>query len=167
MYNLDKNKMYIDVLDANGDKVLSDIKVTDGKNSDIDTSKLAAGKYTVVLYGYNTANKEYEKLDEEPMKILASTVAVSEVEALQAKATSEKVLTVKALDKNNNAVIGLTPADFTVYLGTQKLDIKAELGTSNGEWKITSDSVANWKTLGRDITIKVGKVSQELGRYEC
>ena len=164
--NLDTNKLYVDVLNEKGDKVVSDVKVTKGTNT-IDTSKLSAGKYTVVLYGYNNANKEYEKLAEEAMTIQATTVAVSKVTDMSVSANAG-TLTVKPVDASGVAVIGLTPSDFTVYLGGTKLDVTAALASGkNGEWEITSKSVGNWTTLGQDVTVKVGtKVSKTYAKLD-
>ncbi|MDY2969538.1 MAG: S-layer homology domain-containing protein [Butyricicoccus pullicaecorum] len=110
--NIDMGKLYIDVVDKDGEKVLDEVKVSEGDNT-VDTSKLAAGEYRVKLYGYNTANKADQLLQE--TRLVVSKLGVAgDVNALTLTQLDAKTVEVKATDKSGNAVEDLKSADFAV-----------------------------------------------------
>ena len=110
--NIDMGKLYIDVVDKDGEKVLDEVKVSEGDNT-VDTSKLAAGEYRVKLYGYNTANKADQLLQE--TRLVVSKLGVAgDVNALALTQLDAKTVEVKATDKSGNVVEDLKSADFAV-----------------------------------------------------
>ena len=110
--NIDTDKLYIDVVDKDGEKVLDEVEVSEGDNT-VDTSKLAAGEYRVKLYGYNTANKEYQFLVDNRLVVSKLGVA-GDVNALALTQLDAKTVEVKATDKSGNVVEDLKSADFAV-----------------------------------------------------
>ena len=115
--NLDTDKLRVDVLNKDNKVVIDDQAVTvkNGKFT-VDTSALAAGDYTVALYGYNTEDTEYQLVDTAKLTVLAEDVVSGSVSALKAmNADGEELMGSTAVaengavyfqpqDKNGNAV---------------------------------------------------------------
>ena len=113
--NIDKSKLYVDVVDAKGKVVLSEVKVSVNKDTEVDTSKLEAGTYTVKLYGYNDANKEYQFLEDTQFVVSKLGVA-GDVVDLDAKKLDDKTVEVTAYKDaaQTTTVEDLKASDFTV-----------------------------------------------------
>ena len=79
--NIDKSKLYVDIVNDKDKTVLSEVKVSANKTTEVDTSKLAEGTYTVKLYGYNTANRADEELASDTFEVKTSDVTTLYVES--------------------------------------------------------------------------------------
>ncbi len=121
--NIDMGKLYIDVVDQDGEKVLSDVKVSEGDNT-VDTSKLDAGTYTVKLYGYNTANKDYQLLNTYDNFVVSKLGVAGDVDNLAAKKLDNKTVEVTAYkDADKTVKVGdLKASDFTVKVDGAVMD---------------------------------------------
>ena len=112
--NIDKSKLYVDIVNDKDKTVLSEVKVSANKTTEVDTSKLAEGTYTVKLYGYNDANKEYQLLDTDKSFVVSKLGVAGDVNALALTQLDAKTVEVKATDKSGNVVEDLKSADFAV-----------------------------------------------------
>ena len=153
--NIDMGKLYIDVVDKDGEKVLDEVKVSEGDNT-VDTSKLAAGDYIVKLYGYNTANKADQLLQE--TRLVVSKLGVAgDVNALALTQLDAKTVEVKATDKSGNAVEDLKSADFAVKVDGALMAASeytvTEMG--NGVYQIRADKAF---ASGATVAVSVGDV---------
>ena len=112
--NIDKSKLYVDIVNDKDKTVLSEVKVSANKTTEVDTSKLAEGTYTVKLYGYNDANKEYQLLNTDNSFVVSKLGVAGDVNALALTQLDAKTVEVKATDKSGNVVEDLKSADFAV-----------------------------------------------------
>ncbi|HJF51479.1 MAG TPA: S-layer homology domain-containing protein [Butyricicoccus pullicaecorum] len=117
--NIDTDKLYIDVVDKDGEKVLDEVEVSEGDNT-VDTSKLAAGEYRVKLYGYNTANKEYQFLVDNRLVVSKLGVA-GDVTGMAAEKLDNQTVKVTATGANGG-VEDLKASDFTVKVDGAVMD---------------------------------------------
>ena len=140
--NLDTDRVYVEV---DGRK----FDVKDGANP-LDLGLTKTGTYTIDLYGYNTANKKYEKLASDTFKVNASDVTILTVEgsmSVTGTATPTGTVTIDA-----DAVLEETPSANIV--------IKNEAGRD-----VTDDfNIVPTLSVDGHITI-TGKKAVEAGTY--
>lgn len=140
--NLDTDRVYVEV---DGKK----FDVKDGANT-LDLGLTKTGTYTIDLYGYNTANKKYEKLASDTFKVNASDVTILTVEgsmSVTGTAAPTGTVTIDA-----DAVLEETPSANIV--------IKNEAGRN-----VTDDfNIAPTLSVDGRITI-TGKKAVEAGTY--
>ena len=122
--NIDESKLYVDIVNDNGKVVLSEVKVSKGDNT-VDTSKLDDGKYSVKLYGYNTANSDYQLLNRRYVDFVVSKLgAAGDVDNLAATKLDDKTVEVTAYKdaKQTVKVEDLKASDFTVKVDGAVMD---------------------------------------------
>ena len=140
--NLDTDRVYVEV---DGKK----FDVKDGANP-LDLGLTKTGTYTIDLYGYNTANKKYEKLASDTFKVNASDVTILTVEgsmSVTGTATPTGTVTIDA-----DAVLEETPSANIV--------IKNEAGRD-----VTDDfNIVPTLSVGGQIII-TGKNAVKAGTY--
>ena len=121
--NIDESKLYVDIVNAKDKVVLSEVKVSKGDNT-VDTSKLNDGKYSVKLYGYNTANSDYQLLATDDSFVVSKLGAAGDVDNLAAKKLDNKTVEVTAYkDADKTVKVGdLKASDFTVKVDGAVMD---------------------------------------------
>ena len=153
--NIDKSKLYVDVVDAKGKVVLSEVKVSVNKDTEVDTSKLEAGTYTVKLYGYNDANKEYQFLKDTQF-VVSKLGAAGDVDLLTLKSLDAQTIEVTAKE-GDEVVEDLKASDFTVKVDGALMAASeytvTEMG--NGVYQIRADKAF---ASGATVAVSVGDV---------
>ena len=119
--NIDKSKLYVDIVNDKDKTVLSEVKVSANKTTEVDTSKLAEGTYTVKLYGYNDANKEYQLLDTDKSFVVSKLGVAGDVTGMAAEKLDNQTVKVTATGANGG-VEDLKASDFTVTVDGAVMD---------------------------------------------
>ena len=156
--NIDKSKLYVDIVNAKDKVVLSEVKVSAEKATEVDTSKLDAGTYTVKLYGYNTANKDYQFLNADKDFVVSKLGVAGDVNELKAEKKDDTTVEVTVTDKDNKRVEDLKASDFTVKVDGAVMDASEYKVTdlTNGVYQIRA--LKNGFT-GDKVVVSVGKES--------
>ena len=120
--NIDESKLYVDIVNAKDKVVLSDVKVSAKKATEVDTSQLDAGTYTVKLYGYNTANSDYQLLNADKDFVVSKLGVAGDVSKLEAEKKDDTTVEVTVTDKDDKRVEDLKASDFTVKVDGAVMD---------------------------------------------
>ena len=155
--NLDKSKLYADVVNnGTGKKVLSDVKVKANGEATLDTSKLEVGTYTVKLYGYNSAIKEYEELDTEGFKVVAKKDLIDLPTITNATASKADANKIVVTIQGNNVRDFMNPALWHAYDDELKAYTVTGVTFDDVTNTVTLTVGDNWETNGDAVTVAYG-----------
>ena len=154
--NIDESKLYVDIVNAKDKVVLSEVKVSAKKATEVDTSKLDDGKYSVKLYGYNTANSDYQLLAKDDDFVVSKLGAAGDVTGLTVEALDPKTVKVSATDANNAAVEDLKASDFTVKVNGAQMAASEYTVTDMGKgvYQIRANEAFDTAT---EVSVSVGE----------
>ena len=166
--NIDKSKLYVDIVNDKDKTVLSEVKVSANKTTEVDTSKLEAGTYTVKLYGYNDANKEYQLLDTDNSFVVSKLGVAGDVVDLDAKKLDDKTVEVTAYKDaaKTTTVEDLKASDFTVTVdGAVMAASEYEVTEMAGKSGVYQVRALNGFT-GKNVVVSVNGKDSESVSFE-